>query len=118
MIFFQILLITSLVLYVNNAAERTDGSWTAVRLHAVHVAKLLNACWTGYCQPVQPQCNCTRWTEKGCRLISPNLILPNLISLQTTVRVRVRVRVRRNEISQMRLGEMRPNPEKVAHFFL
>jgi len=32
---------------VNNAAERTDGSRTAVCMHAIYVEELLNGYWTG-----------------------------------------------------------------------
>jgi len=32
---------------VNNAAERTDGSWTAVCMYAVYMEELFNGYWAG-----------------------------------------------------------------------
>jgi len=53
-IFATVLLITELITLVhtkqsdvNDAAERTNGSWAAVCLHVVYMEELLNAYWTG-----------------------------------------------------------------------
>jgi len=50
---------------VNNSAERANGSWTAVCLHALYVEKLLNGYWAGRLLLYDIACICN-YDLTGC----------------------------------------------------